>query len=394
MPQKQNIHVLVTGGAGFIGSHSVDALLEEGFDVRVLDNLTSGAIENLPQHEPRLEFVEGDITDGPTVYQAMQDISHCLHLAAQVSVTRSIEDPKYSGTQNIIGCVNVFQQARLRRLRKVVYASSAAVYGNPSTLPVEERTPLAPLSPYELEKQVNEQYAALFSAQFGLSLLGLRYFNVYGPRQDPKSPYAGVISKFTDCLTRSEAPTVFGDGTQTRDFVYVKDVARANLAALLSNHDGVCNVATGTEVNLLELLRILSIALDVHVDPKQAGARIGDILESRADVTRQLDWLDFVPQWALADGLRAYIVEALECGLPAVSTACVGGPREILADGKFGRLVPVNDPVALAKAMENALSVPADREALKARAQFFSIDRSVDQYLKVLLPDDLNGPSA
>lgn len=186
--------VLVTGGAGFIGSHTVDGLLAEGYRVRVLDNLLTGCRANLPSEHPGLEFVEGDVRDAATLEAAMDGITHCLHLAAQVSVERSVADPRGSSENNVLGAVNVFQAARDAELSKVVYASSAAVYGDLDQLPLTEDAALRPSSPYGLEKRINEQYAALFRSLFGLSMMGLRYFNVYGPRQDPASPYAGVIS--------------------------------------------------------------------------------------------------------------------------------------------------------------------------------------------------------
>ncbi len=184
--------VLITGGAGFIGSHTADLLLNQGIAVRVLDNLSSGFRHNLPDHHQLLEFVEGDIRDRATVDHCMQDVSHCLHLAAQVSVVASLEDPEFSAQQNIIGFLNVLDAVHRHGAERLVYASSAAVYGDPTEIPLPEDAAKTQLSPYGLEKQVNEQYAQLYKALYAVSSLGQRFFNVFGPRQDPKSPYAGV----------------------------------------------------------------------------------------------------------------------------------------------------------------------------------------------------------
>lgn len=301
--------VLVTGGAGFIGSHSVECLLAHGFRVRVLDNLSSGSLANLP-NDDRLEFIKGDIRDADCVRSAIQGMSHCLHLAAQVSVTRSVEDPVASAEQNIIGAVTVMRAAADAGVTRLVYASSAAVYGIPTQLPIFEKTACAPLSPYGLEKWVNERYAALFENLHGLSSLGLRYFNVYGPRQDPHSPYAGVIARFLDCLLDHRSPTLFGDGRQTRDFVYVGDVARANLAALLGHQRGVCNVATGQRTDLLGLLDLLANLTDCHLAARQLPSRSEDIRDSLGDTQRFATWLGITPDWTLKEGLAALVAEA------------------------------------------------------------------------------------
>ena len=239
------MRVLVTGGAGFIGSHSVDALLAGGTEVVVLDNFSTGKTANLPSHA-RLTLERGDIRNRPDVAGAIVGCTHVLHLAAQVSVRASVEDPPGSAQHNVLGFVNVLDAARRAGVKRVVYASSASAFGDPGELPLSESSPLAPLSPYGLEKSCNEQYAALFKQIFGLSALGLRYFNVYGPRQDPASPYTGVINKFADRLRAGQPLTVFGDGGQTRDFIFVKDVARVNVAALAACRMARCASAPGT----------------------------------------------------------------------------------------------------------------------------------------------------
>ena len=279
------MHVLVTGGAGFIGSHSVEQLLEANCSVRILDNFSSGTRENLPNH-PQLEIQDGDIRDAKAVHAAMKDMTHVLHLAAQVSVQASVENPPESCSTNIGGFVNVLQAARENRVHRMVYASSAAVYGRPEQLPLSETVRAQPCSPYGLEKYVNDQYAALFAKEFGISLLGLRYFNVYGPRQDPQSPYAGVISKFMEMINQHQPLVVFGDGSQTRDFIFVKDIAKANAQALQSDMGGVCNVATGNIHSLLELIDILSGCANQSVEVVHHPVREGDIPFSETQISR------------------------------------------------------------------------------------------------------------
>jgi len=300
------MHVLVTGGAGFIGSHSVEQLLESNIPVRVLDNFSTGSRQYLPTHS-LLEIQEGDIRDAASVRKAMEDITHVLHLAAQVSVQTSFDDPPESCSTNIGGFVNVLQVARSYGVQRMVYASSAAVYGRPIRLPVSERDIPQPCSPYGLEKYVNDQYAALFGKAFGISLLGLRYFNVYGPRQDPQSSYAGVISKFISMIQQQQPLSVFGDGMQTRDFIFVKDVAKANVQALQSEMTGVCNVATGTSVSLLHLIEVLSRCVNQELKIVHHPAREGDIPFSEAHTDLFHSVLDPKNLTNLDDGLQMLI---------------------------------------------------------------------------------------
>lgn len=297
------MRVLVTGGAGFIGSHSVDALLRDGAFVRVLDNFSAGKRENLPASQ-HLEIIPGDIRDPAAVHLAVEGMSHVLHLAAQVSVQTSIEQPFDSYTHNIAGFVTVLDAARLAGVTRMVYASSAAVYGTPEQLPLEETSPTMALSPYGLEKIVNDQYAGLYRGLYEFSSLGMRYFNVYGPRQDPRSPYAGVISKFVESVRQDTGLRVFGDGMQTRDFIYVGDVARANVAALKSELTGVCNIGTGQSVTLREMIAELEqiSAKKLNVDYLQA--RTGDILYSATRVKRMRQQLGCQAETSLHAGLR------------------------------------------------------------------------------------------
>ena len=300
------MHVLVTGGAGFIGSHSVDALLDAGAVVSVLDDFSSGKRSNLPQ-SANIRIVVGDIRDPASVDRAASGVSHILHLAAQVSVRASVEEPATSASHNVAGFLNVAEAARRLGVGRLVYASSAAVYGAPRELPLDEDSACEPASPYGLEKLINDQYAALYRKLYGLRALGMRYFNVYGPRQDPASPYAGVISRFAARLAHDEPLSVYGDGLQTRDFIFVKDVARANVAALRSDCTGVMNVGTGSSVTLLKLIDTLGVCCgrtpQVSFQPPAAG----DIRDSAMRPDRMRALLGLAAGTTLEDGLRTLL---------------------------------------------------------------------------------------
>lgn len=301
--------VLVTGGAGFIGSHTVDLLLEQNHKVIVLDNFSNGSRNNLPEEHDRLSIIEGDITRQQDVMQAMQGVDQCIHLAAQVSVVSSVEDASFSAQQNILGYVNIIEAMRKQNVSRLVYASSAAAYGNPVELPLKESSILSPESPYGLEKKVNEQYAELFLTLHKLSACGMRYFNVYGPRQDPKSPYAGVIALFVERIKNKQGLTIFGDGQQTRDFVFVHDVARANLAALKSDYNGACNVGTGSSVTLLQLIQVLEELCGWQVEKQFDSPREGDIVHSAAIVECLNQTLGFSAEITLHQGLQTLLDE-------------------------------------------------------------------------------------
>ena len=304
------MHVLVTGGAGFIGSHSVEDLLEYGATVRVLDNFSTGKRQNLPTH-PKLEVCEGDIRELKVLNVAAAGMTHILHLAAQVSVQDSIVHPTKSCSINIQGFVNVLEAARNQNIQRVVYASSAAVYGHPKHVPISEEDPVQPISPYGLEKSMNDQYAKLFHSMFNVSSLGLRYFNVYGPRQDPHSPYAGVISKFMHCIQENKPLMVFGDGKQTRDFVFVKDVAKANVQALRSDATGVCHVATGTSWSLLDMIQVLSSSVGRELQVIHQDSQSGDIPHSQAQVEKLKEELGVQCSTKFEEGLNILIKEVL-----------------------------------------------------------------------------------
>jgi len=295
--------VLIVGGAGFIGSHTADILMEQGIKVRVLDNLSSGHRSNLPDAHPLMEFIAGDMRDATTVKKAMQGISHVVHLAAQVSVVASLEDPEFSAQQNIIGYLNVLDAAKNAGVKRMVYASSAAIYGEPHSLPLTEDVPMQQLSPYGLEKKVNEDYADLYHRLYGFSALGMRFFNVYGPRQDPKSPYAGVIALFMDRIQHSLPLTVNGDGEHTRDFIYVRDVAQTNVLALGVDVQGACNVATGKKTSLNDLIEVLSEITGNQAEVTYGPEREGDIVHSLANPAKMNKAIGVIAETDLKTGL-------------------------------------------------------------------------------------------
>ena len=313
--------VLVVGGAGFIGSHTVEALLARGYRVRVLDDLSSGKLDNLPPRRDGLDLMVGDVREPATVKLALRGVRGCIHLAAQVSAARAVEDPQGSATRNILGFINVVEAMRAQGVARLVYASSAAVYGESQNLPLDEDEGLQPTNPYGLEKQVDELYAGLYARLHGLNSLGLRYFNVYGPRQDPSSPYSGVISKFMQGLYAGETLRIFGDGRQTRDFVYVGDVAQANVLALESEHCGVCNVATGSRVDLLQLVETLGDCLGGAARLEFAAPRQGDIRHSCGSGKRLRRWLDFAPGCSLEEGLGRLAAHERSQAQPATAQA-------------------------------------------------------------------------
>lgn len=292
--------ILVTGGAGFIGSHTVRRLQAEGHRLRVVDDLSAGRRENLP---PDVELRVMDVLDEAALRAAMEGQDACLHLAAQVSVQRSLQQPLASANRNILGFVAVLEAARHAGVGRVVHASSAAVYGDAAQLPISESQPPAPLSPYGLEKLVNEQYAALYRRTYGMRVLGLRYFNVFGPGQSPDSPYAGVIARFIDGCRSSEGVQLFGDGLQSRDFIHVEDVARANALALAGDACGVLNIARGQSVSLLDILAGLDGLCGRPVERRQLPERAGDIRHSLAAVTQAEAVLGFRAGIGFAEGL-------------------------------------------------------------------------------------------
>lgn len=297
--------VLVTGGAGFIGSHTVDLLLARGIAVRVLDNFSAGSRHHLPAH-PALEVLEGDIRERPQVAAAFDGVSHVLHLAAQVSVAASVENPRESMGHNIEGFVNVLDEARKRTIRRFVFASSAAVYGRSLAMPLDEAGETLPASPYGLEKLVDEQYASLYSSLYGLPTLGLRYFNVYGPRQPIASAYSGVIGIFAMRLIAGRELSIYGDGRQVRDFIFVRDVADANCRALLATETGCLNIASGNAHTLLDVVQTLAEISGRTPVLRFGDARLGDIRESSASIRLAKEVLELPPPTGLREGLNEY----------------------------------------------------------------------------------------
>lgn len=300
------MNFLVTGGAGFIGSHVVEHLLAQGHSVIVVDNLTTGKTQNLPTH-PQLKLILKDIRDcGANDFP--MPIDGIAHLAATPSVAQSWLQPLAAHENNISATVAVIQLCQQLKIPRLVLTSSAAVYGNPSQIPISEAQLTAPISPYGLQKLVSEQYAGLFSRQFGFSAVNLRLFNVFGPRQDPNSPYSGVISIFLKAMQQGLPISIYGDGTQTRDFVYVKDIANAFACALLAEiAPSTCltfNIGTGKTVSLLELVSTLQTCFpDWNSGVTFHSLRTGDIQHSQADITQASTKLGFRPEWSIQDGL-------------------------------------------------------------------------------------------
>jgi UDP-glucose 4-epimerase len=299
------MHILVTGGAGFIGSHIVEELLKRGDTVRVLDNFSSGKRTNLENLPGSPEILEGDLRDPETVTAAVRDIEVVYHLAAFVSVPQSMADPETCFSVNVSGTVSLFEAARKAKVRKVVFSSSTAVYGDTDVFPTGEETPLLPLSPYALSKQVNELYAHLYTNTLGLPVTCLRYYNVYGPRQRPDSDYAAAIPIFVRQMVTGKPITIYGDGKQSRDFVFVKDVVGANFAAADSDTAGdVFNVCTGLEITILDLLEELSELSENRPEVRFAAPRPGDIYRSVGNPKKAKQVLHFHAGTSLSAGLR------------------------------------------------------------------------------------------
>lgn len=297
--------VLVTGGAGFIGSHLVEALVAQGEQVRVLDNLATGHLENLAAVAGQFEWVEGDIADGDVVQAAARGADVILHQAALPSVPRSIKHPRASHDANLTGTLNVLIAGRDHGVKRVVLASSSSVYGNSPTLPKIETFEPSPLSPYAVTKLAGEYYARVFGELYQLSTICLRYFNVFGPRQDPSSQYAGALAKFVRCALDAKPYPIYGDGEQSRDFTYVENVVQANLRAAQSEFDGgaVVNVAGGKRTTLNQIVAILNELTHQSLPTVYGPPRAGDVLHSHADITRARELLGYAPTVDVREGL-------------------------------------------------------------------------------------------
>jgi len=301
---------LVTGGAGFIGSNLTRALLSGGNRVRVLDNFLTGKRENLAGlaalHGDTFELQEGDIRDLAAARKAVEGIDFVLHQGALPSVPRSVADPALSNEINVAGTVNVLLAARDAGVRRVVFAASSSAYGDTPELPKRESMTPNPKSPYAAQKLAGEHYTRIFYEVYGLETVSLRYFNVFGPRQDPQSTYAAVIPRFITCVLRGEPPTVYGDGLQTRDFTYIDNVVQANLAACAAPKSacgGVFNIACGERVSLLDILEIVYGLAGKRVDPKFEPPRAGDVRDSLADVSRARKGIGYDPKVPFREGM-------------------------------------------------------------------------------------------
>jgi nucleoside-diphosphate-sugar epimerase len=296
---------LVTGGAGFIGSHLTEELERRGERVRVADSLITGHRRNLA-HLRTIEFVEGDLADLDAARTAVDGVDYVLHQAAIPSVPRSVTDPITSNRANIDATLNVLVAARDAGVRRVVYAGSSSAYGDMPTLPKREDMPTDPLSPYALQKLVGEQYLRLFTRLYGLETVTIRYFNVFGPRQDPSSAYSGVISLFATRMLEGRAPTIQGDGGQTRDFTYVANVVDGVLRACTAPRASgeVINVAVGGRISINELCARMASVLGSTVQPEYTPPRAGDVRDSQADITRAREILGYEPIVSFEEGLR------------------------------------------------------------------------------------------
>lgn len=303
---------LVTGGAGFIGSNLCEALLNLGYRVRCLDDLSTGKQENVDifKNDNKYDFILGDIKKIDICLDACDGVDYVLHQAAWGSVPRSIEQPIFYCENNIVGTLNMLEAARQKSVKKFVYASSSSVYGDEPKLPKKEGREGNLLSPYAVSKRANEEWAKQYARHYGLDTYGLRYFNVFGRRQDPYSAYAAVIPKFIKQLLNGEAPTIYGDGKQSRDFTYIENVIEANLKACLASHESageIFNIAFGGREQLLDIYYGLTEALGVSIEPIFGPERAGDIKHSNADISKAKTILGYDPEWSFERGIKEAI---------------------------------------------------------------------------------------
>lgn len=300
---------VVTGGAGFIGSHIADALANRGDEVVILDNLFSGRMENIRHlvDTPAVTFVNGSVTDQALLLKACKDADGIFHEAAITSVPRSVKDPLASNETNVTGTLNVLVAAQKCGIKKIVYASSSSVYGDTPTLPKREDMVPNPKSPYAITKLTGENYLNVFHELYGMDTVSLRYFNVFGPRQDPNSEYSAVIPKFITKILRHESPVIYGDGSQTRDFTFVKDVVQANIRAMERDAQGVFNVAYGNRITLIKLAQTIMDSFGEVLPLKYEAGRSGDIHDSLADISAAQKTFGYAPEYSVATGLEETI---------------------------------------------------------------------------------------
>lgn len=297
---------IVTGGAGFIGSHIAEALAGKN-EVVIIDDLFSGKVHNLDDFRNSIHFIQGSITNLPLLKEICADADGIFHEAAIASVPRSIKNPLATNEANVTGTLNVLVAAQECGVRKIVFASSSSVYGDTPTLPKREDMEPCPLSPYAVSKHAGEQYIKVFSNLYGLKTVALRYFNVFGPRQDPNSDYAAVIPKFITQILKYQSPVIFGDGIQTRDFTYVKDVVQANLIAMESNAEGVFNVAYNQSIDLNTLAQLIMEITGNKVPILYDTPRSGDVRDSLADITSAKNAFNYKPTYTVKTGLQETI---------------------------------------------------------------------------------------
>jgi len=296
--------ILVTGGAGFIGSHIATALLAQGDEVRILDDLSTGYERNLAEN-PKAEFVRGSVTEPERVRAAVEGCDFVYHQAALASVPRSVKDPIASNEANVTGTLNVLVACRDAEVKRVIYAASSSAYGDSETLPKIETMPTAPKSPYAVAKLAGEHYMRAFASVYGMETLSIRYFNVFGPRQDPTSQYAAVIPLFIDALLEEKPPTIHGDGEQSRDFTYIDNVVHANLLALTAPRLGgeTINVALGGRITLNELYAHIAKILGSDIQPEHSEPRAGDVRHSQASIEKAEELLGYASKVSVEDGL-------------------------------------------------------------------------------------------
>ena len=301
---------LVTGGAGFIGSNIAEHLVRQGKSVRVFDNFSSGKRENVRPFADKAEIVEGDLCDPQSIQQAISGVRFVLHLGAIASVTRSVEDPRTTTEVNIVGTVNLLLAARDAGVKRVVFSSSSSVYGDTPTLPKREEMTPSPLSPYAVHKITGEYSCRVFWQLYGLETVSLRYFNVFGPRQDPQSQYAAVIPRFITAILKGESPTIFGDGRQTRDFSHIENVIDANVAACAAPKEALgesLNIACGGRISLLDLVDAVNKILEKKIKPRFDAPRPGDVLHSQADISKAERLLGWKPRVDFSEGIARTI---------------------------------------------------------------------------------------